>query len=254
MNKSLKNSTLWYSLFILPVLISGCAEIDSENIRTSGFYTEIEVVAENDRTTVHADLSTDRALDADSIKLSAGDRLSATMSGQTISLVEAGTGYEGEFNQSGDGALVTVSLRRDSGTDAPGSTVNVPQLFQITAPDQAATFNAGDSITVVWSPNDPANLVSVNYFLNCQVTGANGLPTGAAFGRSFEVVDSGTHTTTINTILNTFGSQDDLISGVACPMTVSVTRTIEGSLDAALTKGGDIRAIREESVVVNAIP
>ena len=234
--------------------LTGCAEVDSEDIRTSGFYSEMHVVTGDRTTTVSANLRTGRSLDADSIVLSSGDRLTAAMAGNSITLVKSDANYLGVFELDGSGQEVRVSLLRSDDTDAPNSLVAVPATFEITAPDQAETFNAGESISVAWTPGAATDVVSVDYFVNCQVTDDNGLPDGAAFGRGFEVADSGLHTAPINQILDTFGARDDLVSGIACPMTVTVTRINEGTLDSALTRGGSIKAEQTKSVLVNVVP
>ncbi len=249
MNKNISLLTMFLAVFSL----YGCTEVDSQDIHTSGIYTDISVNARADQTSVSVDLRTGNAIDADSILLSSGDQLIATLSGESIALSQAGSGYTGTFAYNGT-SEVTVSLRRNNGINAPASTVVTPADFQITAPDRADTFNAGESITVAWVPTEPAGTATVDYFLNCQVTDDRGTSSGAAFRRAFDVVDSGTHTVTINEILDTFGYQDDLVRGVSCPMAVSVTRTRIGNLDPALTKGGSILATRQKSVVVNVIP
>ena len=250
MNKNILNVVL----MVAATGIVGCAEVDSKDIRTSGFCSEMQVISGDNTTSVGANLRTGRALDADSIVLSSGDQLTATMGGRSIALYKSDANYLGVFNQNGSGQEVRISLLRSDDIDAPDSRVVVPIAFEITAPDQAETFNAGESISVAWTPGSLANTVSVDFFVNCQVTGENGLPTGAAYGRGYQVPDSGTHTASINQILDTFGSREDLVSGIACPMTVSVTRLNEGTLDRALTKGGTIMAKQEKSVLVNVIP
>ena len=248
-------------LFSIPALalslaaISGCAEVDSADIKTSGIYSEMSVSAEDDSTTVFVRLRTGRPLDADTIILSEGDQLSATMAGAVTSLLKnESDAYEGSFSAAPAGAEVKVALSRAQDPGAPDSVVTLPESFEITAPDFAETFNAGESITVAWSPASPSGSIDVTYRINCRVFDDNGLPSGANYGRSYKTDDSGTHTAQINDVLNVLGNQDDLESGISCPLEVTVTRTNEGTLDAALTKGGDIKATREKSVVVNVIP
>jgi len=72
--------------------------------------------------------------------------------------------------------------------------------------------------------------------------GEDGLPTGAAYGRGFTVDDTGTHTATINEILDVIGTQDQLIPDVPCTFEVTVERKNIGTIDPAFTKGGSIHA------------
>ena len=252
----MNKTTLAVFTNVIALTSTGCAKVDSEDIRTSGFYAEISIVATDDTTNVQVRMRTGRALDADRIILSPGDQLSATMSGNIIALFNSrdSSAYRGSFNAANGSSEVKVALSRAEGIDAPNSTAVLPNRFEITAPDQGETFNAGGSITTVWSPAEPSNTMRVAYNVNCRVTGADGTPTGANFSRAFTVVDSGTHTTTINEVLNAFGSQDELVSGVSCPFEVTLTRINEGSLDSAFTNGGSIEATRSKSVLVNVVP
>ena len=71
-------------------------------------------------------------------------------------------------------------------------------------------------------------------------------------GRIQRSIDNGGNP--INDILDVIGTQDELEEGVSCPFEVTVTRTNNGFLDPALTKGGYITSTREATVVVNVIP
>lgn len=240
---------------IFASVLAGCAKVDSADIRTSGFYAEIHISTDDETTTVFARLRTGRAIDADTIILSPGDQLAATLSGNIIALNRTDTdAYRGVFEVATGGSEVKVALSRINDTDAQNSRVTLPNAFEITAPGLAESFNAGESITVVWSPGAPSNTVEVGYSLNCQVLDENGNLGGATFGRSFEVVDSGTHTASVNQILNVVGTQDELVRDVSCPLEVTVTRTNNGTLDPAFSRGGTIKATREKSVLVNVVP
>ncbi len=236
-------------------LLSGCSEVDSKDLKTSGIYTETAISANDESTTVSVRMRLGRALDADTIILSAGDQLSASMSGNTIGLFRTESdAYRGTFDNSPGGATVTVSLSRADDSDAPNSVTTLPNVFEIDAPSTGETFNAGENITVIWTPTEPNNTAIVSYQLNCTVYDANGIPSGANYGRGYTVVDNGSHTTSINEVLNVFGSQDELVKGASCPFEVTVTRTEKGALDPALVKGGEITATREKTVIVNVVP
>ncbi len=240
---------------IFAIVLSGCAEVDSADLRTSGFYADIQIVVDDSNTQVQARLRTGRALDADKIVLSPGDNLVASMSGESVALNRSDTSvYIGVFNSAAGGEEVSVSLSRINDTDAPDSLVVVPDWLEITAPHYAKTYNAGETITVAWSPANPSSTVSVGFFLNCQVRDSNGLPSGVSFGRGFLVVDDGTRTFAVNDILDVLGIRHRLISGESCPLTVTVKRTTQGVLDRAYGKGGSISASRKKTVVVNLVP
>jgi len=249
-----KNITVLLIGIIASTLVA-CADVDSKDIRTSGIYAEISVRAQDDTAHVFARLRTGRALDNDTVLLSPGDQLSASVSGRSIPLYETETeAYSGVLENVSGGSEIFVKFTRIDDVDAPNTRAILPEEFDISAPSPAETYNAGESITVVWSPGDPSNTVSVSYSLDCTVYDANGIPSGAAYGRGYSVADSGTHTASINQILNVVGTQDNLVRGVSCPLEVAVKRINDGTLDNAFTKGGTISAIRERSVLVNVIP
>ena len=77
-------NSLW-TILIATALI-GCAEIDSEHLRTSGFHADITVTANDDSTIVSTRLNTSNAIDADHINLTAGDQLTASIPGRSIVL------------------------------------------------------------------------------------------------------------------------------------------------------------------------
>lgn len=240
---------------LLGLLLNGCSKVDSKDIKTSGIYTETGITAGDENTTVFVRMRTGSPLDADTIILTPGDHLSASMSGNTIDLLRTDTdAYRGTFTDATGGTEVMVMLSREDDPDAPASIVTLPYEFSISAPNAGESFDAGESITVVWSPAEPVNLVKVTYHIDCRVYDDRGLPSGANYGRAYTVVDSGTHTTRINEVLNVFGNQDELVEGEPCRFEVSVKRTNEGTLDPALTKGGYIRAQREKNVLVTVVP
>ena len=242
-------------VIIFTTTLIGCAEVDSENIRTAGFHAEITVTAKDDSTNVFTRLNTSSALDADTIILSPGDQLSASVPDRSIALHQFNSHYSGTFEGSLENTEINVSFNRLGDDDAPNSRVLVPELFEIIAPDFDETFNAGDNLTLVWSPSDPSTSATVGLHINCQVFDENGFPSGSNFGVGVLVPNSGTHTVSIDDQLNSFANGlDNLSAPGPCLLEVTVERTNEGTLDSAFMQGGFIRAKREKSVVVNYIP
>jgi len=236
---------------IIASVLSACAEVESEDLRTSGIYAEMHVTAEDDSAFVQARLRTGRALDADSVLLSPGDQLSAAVSGVSIPLLKSDSGgYTGLLDNVAGGSEINIKFSRLDAVDASNSRVTLPKAFELTAPALAETFKSGETITAAWSPNDPANTVLVNYSIDCTASDNNGIP----YGKEYSVADTGTHTASIDEILNVLGTQDKLVSGISCPLEIKVERINYGTLDNAFTKGGSILATREQSRLVNVIP
>lgn len=148
-----------------------------------------------------------------------------------------------------DNAVVRVSLTRDNNMDAPNSTVVLPVNFNIEAPESNESFNRGESITAAWSPADPNSSVIINYRFHCRQNSNSGLDSN----KLYVVEDSGTHTTTIDEILNV-RIDNDFQNGVPCPMEITIGRRNYGETDVALVLFADTVADREKSITVNVIP
>lgn len=246
-------NSLW-TILIATALI-GCAEIDSEHLRTSGFHADITVTANDDSTIVSTRLNTSNAIDADHINLTAGDQLTASIPGRSIVLHQRVSSYSATFDGSNENTEINVSLNRLNDKDAPNSRVVVPEQFELAAPDSGETFYDGDNLTFVWSPSDPTTSVTVTLSIDCQVFDENGIPSGSRFGRGVSVPNTGIHTVSINELLNSYGGGLDQLSAPgSCSMEATVKRVNEGTLDRALMQGGRIRASREKSVLVRFIP
>ena len=231
------------------LLLAGCTNpVESERVRTSGIHGSIDVIAEDNSTTVEVWLRASTGIFGESIVLSSGDLLTATMSGNTISLSKRDKLYSGEFRESVNGSVVRVSLIRDNNTLAPDSTVSLPSNFNIDAPEQGETFKRGNTITAAWTSAPVDGLVSINYKFNCRLDNGS-----LGFSKLYVVEDTGVHTTSIDEILNARG-EIDLVNGESCPMEVLVRRTSYGDTDPALVLFSEPTAVREKSVIVNVVP
>ena len=246
--------------YLLPVLsitagtLVGCAEVDSEQIRTSGFFVNADVTAAGDVANIQVRLRTGDDFDSDTIVLTSGDQLSANLTGQTIELPRLNAAYSGTFNPAAGGDELTLSLARPNDTDAPNSRVTLPLDFDISAPAFSTSFAAGDSITVVWSPGDRGSTMTLSYSADCTLIEGSNSFHGGRVGRTFNnIPDTGTHTVAVNAILNAFNDQEELVRGIPCPLEITLTRERSGSLDPAF-QNGSIDASRTKTVLVTATP
>ena len=231
----------------------GCSKVDSEDVRTSGFNMDAQITTTDSLTRIQVRLRNGGDFDSDRIVLTAGDRLIADLSGRRIELERQSSTYRGSYEQVTGGELLTLELSRPEGVNAFGTGVLLPNAIEINAPDQGASFNAGDTITVVWSPSDPGNTMSVRYSVDCPLIENSDSFHGGRIGRTFDVPDGGTHTTRVNTILNAFDDQDQFVTGIPCPLAIELTRENRGTLDPALD-GGSIEAKQRQTVVDTVIP
>ena len=76
---------------------------------------------------------------------------------------------------------------------------------------------------------------------------------GGNLARSFEIRDTGTHSISVNAILNGFNDQDQIASGISCPLRITLTRENRGTIDSAFDDGS-IEAKHEQVILGNVIP
>ena len=132
----------------------GCSEVDSEDIRTSGFNVDATATTTDGSTNIFVRLELGDDFDSDRIVLTAGDTLVADLAGRRTELSRVNGSYRGSFDQVNGGEVLTLELLRPDDVSALDTRVLLPNSFEINAPDPTATFNAGETITVVWSPVD----------------------------------------------------------------------------------------------------
>ncbi len=231
----------------------GCSEVDSEDIRTSGFNVDATATTTDGSTNIFVRLELGDDFDSDRIVLTAGDTLVADLAGRRTELSRVNGSYRGSFDQVNGGEVLTLELLRPDDVSALDTRVLLPNSFEINAPDPTATFNAGETITVVWSPVDPENPMSIRYGVDCPLIENNTSFHAGRIGRTFEVADIGTHTVAINSILNVFDDQDQFVTGTPCPLEIELERENRGVIDPAFDDGS-FEAIHRQVVVVSVTP
>ena len=245
----MSTKALFFMCSLIMVVGCGLSSTDSKDVRTSEINSNITIFSEDEVTTVEVSLIADE--EGGSINLSRGDRLTATMRGNTISLPRFGDGwYKGAFAVTPeDDAVIRVSLTRDNRMDA-NSSVIIPNIYAIETPTQDAIFNTGESITATWSPSEPDKEVVINYRYNCRPEGDE--TTLLDDYRRFIILNTGTHTTTVTHILDA-RVPAPIVYGVPCPVQLLIVRSNVGELDSAFG-GGEIRATRQKTENFNIIP
>jgi hypothetical protein len=234
--------------------LTGCAEVDSENIKTSGIRVDADISLRDESVSVIVDLETSNNFTADNIVLTSGDRLTATLAGETIELNRANDRYIGSFQGPFSGDELTISLSRPDDVDAANSVINLPVNFNISAPDDGATYNAGEQISVSSTPVHADVPISIRYGVRCTLREGSESIHGGRIGRTFnDITDTGVHTVAVNSVLNALDDQEEIVPDIACPLEIEVSRKTTGTLDPAL-KGGELTAGRRDIVTGTVIP
>lgn len=236
---------------VTAAVLTGCAEVYSDAIRTSGFNANIDVEVGDTTTVVSVDLATGSAVDSDSIVLTYGDRLRANLGGSRQAMVRQNVRYLANFNDATPGQTVVVSLERQNDLSALNSRVTLPDRIEITAPGAGERYYAGEAITLAWSPNIPDKQVKISFKGKC--TNSNG-SLRPVYVSSIRTPDTGIYSIPVSLIVNHHGSEWPLAPGVPCSIGVSLERVNYGVLDAAFGRGGSITASREKRINVTVIP
>lgn len=240
----------WVSILLL-LLHSACSQVDSEDIKSSGFHAEMDLTAVgNNRTQAKVCLTTGSNSLADKIILSNGDHLVASANGMSQRLEQDAYCYINSFDFDEGGTEFLIALERDLEESMPNSHVALPPRFNVSAPDNDSTFNAGDSITLAWAPSIDSGYMGVVYKGTCS---SSIDAREKSFKRSYTIADVGTHSIQINDLLNVHNEHSLFDRSEACPATIEIKRTINGQLDPNYGQGGEIKAhqIRRISIQIN---
>ena len=235
---------------LLLLVVGGCGESDSSDIRTSGFYAQFRITAtDNNQTNVWAMFKTGSGIGNDTIILTGGDSLQATALGNTRTLARnSSNAYETDFNIDGGDTEFVISLMRPNDVDAPDSRITLPAAFDILMPNANELFQRGSTITVSWSPSVATEDIRVYFEGEC-LSRTTGNP--IRFSVLYITADVGMFTASVDTIMNVFGDLPFFDTSINCPVTISVQRNSTGSIDPHYGQGGTISAklIRNRNVI-----
>lgn len=205
----------------------GCSEsVESTDIRTSGIYPEIDVVANgsgSSRVTVRLKVggrNSNTYLD-----LKGGDTLEASVDGDTKTLDETSDEtYSASFPVDAEGTEFTIAFLRDEEDEsAPASTVTLPAPFELTVDPREAS-RAGDDVELSWDPPGTGDL-AFSMSGDCIKSETDSIPDSGSFTISSDAVE-------------TFESDKD----ESCTVEVDLERSRRGSIDPEFTEGGSIVA------------
>ncbi|HKY34701.1 MAG TPA: hypothetical protein VJN18_02075 [Polyangiaceae bacterium] len=221
---------------LLPAALAAlaCSEsVESTDIRTTGIYPEIEVVADgsgDSQVTVYLKVGGD---DSNTfLDLKGEDTLEVTVAGETKTMDQSGDKYQASFAVDAEGTEFTIAfLRGEDDDDAPASTVVMPAPFEMML-GATEVSRAADDLEYTWDP--PGDGGSLSWHLNGQCVKLNAGTTP----------DDGTNTIAAGDI-ETFESDKDK----TCSVALELSRSQSGDIDPAFTEGGSIVAkhIRNDS-------
>ena len=216
-----------FAFLPLALFALACTEtVESTDIRTTGIYPEIEVVATgNGQSEVSVWLKTGGSNSNTFLELEGEDTLEVTVDGDTKTMDHSGNSYQATFDVDAGGTEFTIAfLRGDADEDAPASVVVLPEPFELMLGATTAS-RADDDLEYTW---EPAGDGSVSWDLSgeCISSGSGSTP------------DDGTNSIAAGDIEPKF--MDD--AEKSCTAKVGLERAQRGTIDSAFTEGGSIVA------------
>jgi hypothetical protein len=228
-------------LLLVPLALAACQKTDSSDILTSGVYADLSAVADGTSTDVSATLFLGEPIHLTYLDLNGDDHLIASHASEHKDMVESivlnVVSHHATFASSAQGDAFTIAFERSVDGGAPSSVATLPAGFTLAG--VAGTQSRAAELTFSWLPGDTGDAMSWQALGDCIELEGSSI-TG----------DTGTATIAPNTLKKRMGD------GIAdqCTVTLTVTRSHPGELDAGYGKGGQISGQQRRSVTFTSTP
>lgn len=232
------------------LVLSGCsAPVDSKNLKTSGFYSFINISGTGSSAEVRVSLKSGKSILSSDLELAQGDSLTVTTGSNSKVLSKdgfpvLGITYVATVPYTA-GSLFTVALNRTDGENAPASTAVMPEDFNITSPANNTIYTPNNKITISWGPSVANGKITIDHSETCNLS--NGA-VGKADHSAIITPDTGSYVFSYNTLFPSFtdsyGNPEPISS---CNSKIKLSRIRSGTLDSNLG-GGAIQASQDRWV------
>jgi hypothetical protein len=229
-------------LCVLALLASGCAKTESSDLLTSGIYADLSARSTGTgTTTVYATLYVGNPSNLNFVELTGNDQLIASYGSQRkvmnrtelLNIVSHST----EFSTDAEGAIFEIALERSVDAGAPHSTITLPAKFTLSP--VPATVSRAAALTLTWSPAASGDTMAWK-------------ATGACIGDAQGAIAGDSGTTVIPA--GTFMKRQGQNIADNCMVTITLTRSRAGVLDAHYGKGGVAVGSQDRSVSMMSTP
>jgi hypothetical protein len=239
--------------FVVTVLLaSACAKtesVESEDIRTSGIYPEITILAEgNGKSTATVKLKVGGDDSNTTLELTGKDELTCTVGEDEKKLSQSGDSYKATFGTDAGGTEFVVAFDRgDEDENAPDSHVTLPDPFSIEGVESTTEISrADDDLTVTWEDSEADDRHSWTLGGDCLFETDGGVDKDGTLtlsGDDFNATPSAE-------------SEDATDDEKQCKATLCIERKRAGGLDPAFKseEGGEIRAIQKRCTSFVSVP
>jgi hypothetical protein len=205
---------------------AACSEqVDSTDVRTSGIYADIEVLAPgNGKSEVKVDLRVGGPNSNTHLAMKGADKLTATSGAVTKVLGKSGNVYVTSFDgDAADTQFVFAFIRGPDDTSAPNSSVTLPEPFTISG--IAKTVSRQSGFTATWQAGSKGEPMTWVLRGDCLVAQAGSM------------ADAGQTVISASQLIPVVGQEE-----ATCNASFCLERDRPGTLDPAFGEGGVIRA------------
>lgn len=225
---------------LISLLGMGCANTESDNVKTAGFYADYNVLTQATNPTVAVCSATFRVEAGGTfINLSSGD--SVTCNGQAMSRSEIFGMVSYTVNLPATvGGVYTVVLTR-AGESPYSASVTLPNPVSITSPANNFATTKGAPLNFSWTTNGAAEDSMRVSTVNANATADRTCPFSASY------YDSSPENGTGSFNASEMSLQQDGVAGV-CSMKVTFDRTRYGAMSSRLK--GQINSTQQASVTI----
>lgn len=225
----------------LALLAGACTTTKSEDILTSGIYADIDArTAGTGTTDVFATLYFGNPVNLDFVELTGGDKLVATNGTTQKTMTETNilniVSHTAEFDTGNEGDMFEVALDRTVDAGAPSSVAILPAAFTVDPPPATASRAADFGLAWDTASDDPMEW--------------------SAEGDCIELAGAqiaGPSPAEVTIPANTFKLKQG-VTQTTCDVTITVSRHLDGDLDAHYGKGGTIWGTQYRTVKFSSTP
>ncbi len=230
---------------VVALFQTGCfVDVDSDDVRTSGYFADYAAYAYGDGDTlVQARLRVGGGSSNTFAELDGDDRLLASKNRDIQIMAKrrsgAGAPYEAVMQGDEEGAMRIAFERGDQDLDASDSEVILPPPFSL----RLVGFQERDEVprdsdvTVEWENNDSGQI-------GWEIDGI------CIRDRTGVTSDTGSHTF-LSREIQSLSSEEENDS---CEVSLRFTRTNEGYVDPAFREGGTFQAVQSRTIRIFSIP
>jgi hypothetical protein len=226
-------------LFSVLICTTACSDIKSSALNTSGIHADISAMVEDNQTKVEVILRAGGENSSVYVELEGGDSLEATDGNDIKTLGHSSFGvfhsYTSTFLGTTPETEYTISLQRETETEAPISIAVLTEDFSITTPSAGTVHSRQEPLPISWEAVSPDN---ETLFLEASGT--------CIFTITKELSLSDGSYTINNSDFNSINEEE---AQESCEVVIKLERRKGGTLDPAYGSGTIFGGVRKTQTI-----